>query len=145
MEAGHPRAKCVCTQVIRVLGFLGALDPYKHKQNQRSSNVKGAGPVTEATDRSKGSAKDETSETLISLASGNLEEFYPMVAVAAVMRILKDQSLSQHHHMVIQSLAFIFKSLGIKSVPYLSQIMPPFLSAISTCDPNFREVCLGAD
>ena len=132
-----------CTQVIRVLGFLGALDPYKHKQNQRSSNVKGAGPVTEATDQAKLSAKDETSETLISLASGNLEEFYPMVAVAALMRILKDQSLAQNHHMVIQSLAFIFKSLGIKSVPYLPQIMPPFLSAISTCDPNFREVCWG--
>ena len=127
--------------MIRVLGFLGALDPYKHKQNQRSSTVKGAGPVNESTDRAKGAAKDETSETLISLASGNLEEFYPMVAVAALMRILKDQSLAQQHHMVIQSLAFIFKSLGIKSVPYLSQIMPPFLSAINTCDPNFREVC----
>ena len=127
-------------QVIRVLGFLGALDPYKHKMNQFSTATsKGeSGAVTEGLDQKKDKVKESQSETLSSLAS--LEDFYPMVSIAALIHILRDQSLSQHHHMVIQSLAFIFKSLGIKSVPYLSQIMPPFISAIRTCDPAFRDV-----
>ena len=123
---------------MRVLGLLGALDPHKHKQSQNmdqkstvkdfhSSDVKHAG-------------KEESNDALIALAGGNPEELYPTVAIAALMHILKDQSLVQHHHLVIQSLAYIFKSLGIKSVPYLSQIMPSFINAIRTCDPTFREV-----
>ena len=53
------------------------------------------------------------------MSSNSLDDFYPAVAINALMRILKDQSLSQHHTMAIQALGFIFKSLGIKSVPYL--------------------------
>ena len=52
----------------------------------------------------------------------SLEDFYPAIAINSLMRILKDQSLSQHHTMAIQALGFIFKSLSIKSVPYLPQV-----------------------
>lgn len=93
---------------------------------------------------------DNASELLVSLSSGNLEDFYPSAAIASLMKILKDPSLSQHHTMVIQvttacdrqmighcycncyiicycivcvqALTFIFKSLGIKSVPFLPQV-----------------------
>ena len=66
---------------------------------------------------------DSASELLVSMGSGtSLEDFYPSIAINALMRILKDQSLSQHHTMAIQALGFIFKSLGIKSVPYLPQV-----------------------
>lgn len=47
-------------------------------------------------------AVDNASELLVSLSSGNLEEFYPSAAIASLMKILKDPSLSQHHTMVIQ-------------------------------------------
>ena len=97
---------------------------------------------------------DNASELLVSLSTGNLEDFYPSAAIASLMKILKDPSLSQHHTMVIQvmntllimwfymtnnnnvivilivyccvvfiqALTFIFKSLGIKSVPFLPQV-----------------------
>ena len=52
----------------------------------------------------------------------SLEDFYPSIAINSLMRILKDLTLSQHHTMAIQALGFIFKSLGIKSVPYLPQV-----------------------
>jgi FKBP12-rapamycin complex-associated protein len=38
-----------------------------------------------------------------------------------------------------QAVTFIFKSLGIKCVPYISQVMPSFLNVIRTADVNFRE------
>ena len=47
-------------------------------------------------------AVDNASELLVSLSSGNLEEYYPSAAIASLMKILKDPSLSQHHTMVIQ-------------------------------------------
>lgn len=36
------------------------------------------------------------------MGSVQLEEFYPAVAVSALMRIVRDPSLSSHHTMVIQ-------------------------------------------
>ena len=43
-----------------------------------------------------------TSEMLVTMGSVQLEEFYPAVAVSALMRIVRDPSLSSHHTMVIQ-------------------------------------------
>ncbi len=78
---------------------------------------------------------DTASELLVSMGSGsNLEDFYPSVAINSLMRILKDQSLSQHHTMSIQALGFIFKSLGIKSVPYLTQVCVP--GCVCECVPG---------
>ena len=81
-----------------------------------------------------------TSEMLVSMSQNTLEEFYPAVSIATLMRIIKDPSLSQHHTMVVQAITFIFKSLGIKCVPYISQVMPNYLHVIRTSDPTFREV-----
>lgn len=56
------------------------------------------------------------------------------------MRIFRDQSLSQHHTMVVQAITFIFKSLGLKCVQFLPQVMPTFLNVIRVCDGAIREV-----
>ena len=63
-----------------------------------------------------------TSEMLVNMNTATLEEFYPAVAIATLLRIIKDLSLAQHHTMVVQAITFIFKSLGIKCVPYISQV-----------------------
>ena len=53
------------------------------------------------------------SEMLVNMsATTTLEEFYPAAAIATLMRIIRDPSLSQHHTMVVQAITFIFKSLG---------------------------------
>ena len=81
------------------------------------------------------------SEMLVNMsATTTLEEFYPAAAIATLMRIIRDPSLSQHHTMVVQAITFIFKSLGLKCVPYLSQVMPAYLSVIDNSDSAFREV-----
>ncbi|XP_032242839.2 serine/threonine-protein kinase mTOR [Nematostella vectensis] len=123
-------------EAIRVLGLLGALDPYKHKLNQIEGVLDDGGIST----GSKESETDtSTSEMLVTMGSVVLEEFYPAVVISALMRIVRDPSLSSHHTMVIQAVTFIFKSLGMKCVTYLSQIMPSFLNVIRTCDSGFRE------
>ena len=76
-----------------------------------------------------------------------LDEFYPAVAMVTLMRILRDPSLSNHHTMVVQAVTFIFKSLGLKCVQFLPQVMPTFLNVIRVCDASIREVggATGAD
>ena len=73
-------------------------------------------------------------------ATSSLEEFYPQVAIASLMRIIRDPSLNQHHTMVVQAITFIFKSLQLKCVPYVQQVIPAYLSVIRAADPNFKEV-----
>lgn len=63
-----------------------------------------------------------TSEMLVNMSSATLEEYYPAVAIATLMRIIREPTLAQHHTMVVQAVTFIFKSLGIKCVPYISQV-----------------------
>ncbi|KAM9299260.1 serine/threonine-protein kinase mTOR [Gastrophryne carolinensis] len=128
-------------EAIRVLGLLGALDPYKHKVN--------IGMIDQSRDASalslseskanQDSADYSTSEMLVNMGNLPLDEFYPAVSVVTLMRILRDQSLSNHHTMVVQAITFIFKSLGLKCVQFLPQVMPTFLSVIRLCDNNVRE------
>lgn len=85
---------------------------------------------------------ENTSEMLANMtASTTLEEIYPAIAIATLMRIIRDPSLSQHHTMVVQAITFIFKSLGIKCVPYIQQVIPAYLAVIRSADQTFREVC----
>lgn len=84
-----------------------------------------------------------TSEMLVNMGNLPLDEFYPAVAIVTLMRILRDPSLSNHHTMVVQAVTFIFKSLGLKCVQFLPQVMPTFLNVIRVCDASIREVQLG--
>ena len=78
-------------------------------------------PTADAQSHTAGG--DMANELLITMGAGSdLEEFYPAIAINSLMRILKDQSLQQHHVMAVQALIFVFKSLGIKSVTYLPQV-----------------------
>lgn len=67
------------------------------------------------------------------------EDYYPTVVISALMRILRDPTLSIHHYGVIQAVMFIFKSLGMRCVPFLEDIIPPFLDVMKNCEHGLRE------
>ena len=125
------------TEVLRVIGILGALDPYKHKTNR----------IGDAVASSKKKAKDgPAAAALIESAAVDMspssEAYYPTVAIACLMRILYNPSLSTHHSHVIQAVVFMAKSLDKQSIQFLPQIMPAFLHVLETCEPGFREFLL---
>lgn len=87
-------------------------------------------------------AEFTSSEMLANMdPSWTLDELYPAVAIRSLMRIIRDPSLSQHHTMVVQAITFIFKSLGLKCIPYVEEVIPAYLSVIRSTNPKFREVC----
>lgn len=128
-------------EAIRVLGLLGALDPYKHKVNiGMIDQSRDASAVSLSESKSSQDSSDySTSEMLVNMGNLPLDEFYPAVSMVALMRIFRDQSLSHHHTMVVQAITFIFKSLGLKCVQFLPQVMPTFLNVIRVCDGAIRE------
>ncbi|KXS11006.1 FAT-domain-containing protein [Gonapodya prolifera JEL478] len=117
-------------ETVKVMGILGALDPYKHNQmTQRNPD--------EAVTSSSSNSLD-TSLLPLSISPSS-EEYYPTVAISSLMRILKDPSLSVHHTAVVQAVMYIFKTLGLKCVPFLAQIMPPLLSTLRTSPISILE------
>lgn len=140
-------------EVVRLLGLLGALDPYRHAASRAASSAglaKGSGDAM-AVPRDGASAATgdgdllapaidcSTNEMLVNMSYASLDEFYPAVAVASLMRIIRDPNLAQYHMMVVMAITFIFKSLGVKSVPYIPQVIPAYLSVIRD-NESIREV-----
>ncbi|KAJ3290058.1 phosphatidylinositol kinase- protein kinase tor1 [Borealophlyctis nickersoniae] len=113
-------------ETVKVMGILGALDPYKHKLVSRN-------PETISAD-----GKLDMNTMPLGMGPSS-DDYYPTVAVGALMKILRDPSLSVHHTAVIQAVMYIFKTLGLKCVPFLPQIMPPFLNMMRTCPIGMLE------
>eukprot|EP00741_Cyanophora_paradoxa_P013833 tig00020710_g13353.t1 len=90
-------------EAMQVLGILGALDPFKHKQmllmQQGRGNASERAMLTSAA-----AAAAAAGEAAAAAAAGTSElqggigpscdEYYPTVAITALMKILKDPSLS---------------------------------------------------
>ena len=77
---------------------------------------------------------------MYSSGSGGLEvDFYPTVAIATLMKIIRDPTLVRHHTEVVKAVTFIFKALGIKSVPYIPQVIPSMMNVIRDSDNAFRD------
>lgn len=47
------------------------------------------------------------------MSSSSLEEYYPAIAIATLMKIMKDTTLSQHHTMVVQVSTFNFREVQL--------------------------------
>ncbi|XP_059048718.1 serine/threonine-protein kinase mTOR-like [Achroia grisella] len=129
-------------ETIRVLGLLGALDPYKHKVNQGLIDFQTIStliPITTKNDH----FETNVSEMLVNMSPLILDEFYPAIVVTSLVRILRDPLLAQYHTNVVHSVTIIFQSLGIKSVPYISRVTPSLLYVIRNTDNGkFREFLL---
>eukprot|EP00117_Sycon_ciliatum_P040328 scpid3818/ scgid5118/ Serine/threonine-protein kinase mTOR; FK506-binding protein 12-rapamycin complex-associated protein 1; FKBP12-rapamycin complex-associated protein; Mammalian target of rapamycin; Mechanistic target of rapamycin; Rapamycin target protein 1 len=116
---------------MRVLGLLGALDPYKYK-----ILISGVGHSRSRDVQQKDQAYENASEMLITIASGQLDDFFPIVAFSALMKILQDSTLKEHHILCIHALAANIRTFGALCIPFLGHIIPPYLSVIHSCEES---------
>ena len=110
-------------ETIKLLGILGALDPYKHQQSLEH--------VSEAPSQETQAVSDVA--LIMQGLTPSSEEYYPTVVMNTLMNnVLRDNSLSQYHGQVIEAIVSIFKTMGLKCVPFLGQIIPTFVSVIQS-------------
>ncbi|KAK3682072.1 phosphatidylinositol 3-kinase tor2 [Podospora appendiculata] len=118
---GEPQHGPLRQETIKLMGILGALDPYKYQQ------VEDKAPHTQRR-------PEATQLTDVSLMMGGLtpsqEDYYPTVVINALLHILKDQSLVQWHGNVVDAIMSIFITLGLKCVQFLDRVVPAFISVI---------------
>eukprot|EP00850_Spirogloea_muscicola_P011604 SM000072S21238 [mRNA] locus=s72:583526:601430:+ [translate_table: standard] len=152
-------------EVLKVLGIMGALDPHVHKRNltalqaealdtggtlhglqARSTGaaIAGGGGGGWGEAGAAGAGGGEAADALLLLPSGGLsptssEDYYPTVAIAALMRILREPAMSSYHQRVVGSLMYIFKSMGLACIPYLPKVMPDLFHVIRVCEEGLRE------
>ncbi|KAF8468992.1 armadillo-type protein [Kalaharituber pfeilii] len=113
-------------ETIKLMGILGALDPYRHQTVERGSEL----PLSD-----QGSSITDVSLLMTGLTPSN-EEYYPTVVINSLMNMLKDSSLAMHHSAVIEAIMNIFKTLGLKCVPFLDKIIPGFVAVIRVSPPS---------
>jgi FKBP12-rapamycin complex-associated protein len=113
-------------ETIKLMGILGALDPYKHQTVENSTDAHLSEQAHSVTDVS----------LIMSGLTPSSEEYYPTVVINSLMNMLKDPSLSQHHSSVIEAIMNIFKTLGLKCVTFLPQIIPGFIAVTRSCPPS---------
>ena len=53
------------------------------------------------------------------------EEYYPTIAINALMRTLREPAMVSHHEPVVKALFAIIGALGLNSVPYLPKVWFP--------------------
>ncbi len=159
----EPRV-AIRSHTLRLLGLLGALgnksknatfhghvhacfstDPYKHKMNTgqidtESFQLAPLIPINDSNSEMEQSYEMSPSEMLVNMGTGGtLDDFYPSVAIATLMRIIRDPTLTRHHTEVVKAVTFIFKALGIKAVPYIAQVIPSMLNVIRSSEDTFRD------
>ncbi|KAM0276168.1 hypothetical protein ACHAQH_007020 [Verticillium albo-atrum] len=108
-------------ETIKLMGILGALDPYKYQQvEQRRPEVQRRAEVTPVSDVA----------LMMSGLTPSNKEYFPTVVINSLLQILKDNSLVAHHPAVIEAIMNIFRTLGLECVSFLDRIIPAFLAVI---------------
>ncbi|TVY35909.1 Serine/threonine-protein kinase [Lachnellula subtilissima] len=115
-------------ETIKLMGILGALDPYKHQQVEERS--------PEMQLRLESNQTTDISLMMTGLTPSN-KEYFPTVVINALLQILKDPSLVQHHAVVVEAIMQIFRTLNMECVPFLDKIIPAFLAVIRS-SPSTR-------
>ncbi|KAG5654196.1 hypothetical protein H0H81_006229 [Sphagnurus paluster] len=111
-------------EVVKVLGIMGAPDPYRRK-------IRAEGDASET-------ALTAVNQVPINQSTGPAasDDYFQSVVISALLSILKDQSLNNHYPIVIGAIMSIFKTQGLKCVTFLPQIIPAF--AAVTRGPTAR-------
>ncbi|CAK5264818.1 unnamed protein product [Mycena citricolor] len=119
------QVEAVKREVVRVMGVLGAMDPYRRK----------TGTDAEASTEI---ALNKVPLTIASTSSST-DDYFQSVVVAALVRVLKDPASSSQHHTVIEAIMSNFKTQGLKCVSSLPEIMPAFIAVTQTSTPRLQE------
>ena len=145
-------------ETIKLLGVIGALDPYRYQvtldphYDCKDWALMYQQQVVDRTPEQAQYRVEADTVTDVTLIMSGLtpsnDEYYPTIVINTLLQsILRDHSLTQHHPQVVGAIIVIFRTLGLKCVPFLGQIVPAFLTVIrnsqgSLLDSYFNQLAL---
>ncbi|CAD5209675.1 unnamed protein product [Bursaphelenchus xylophilus] len=131
---------------MKVLGIVGALDPYTHKvflgtvHSSASKSLALSLPLNSA----KGRYLPDEADIIqwISYEKCTLEEFYPTLAVSNLVKMFDDYSVSSLYRDVVQAIMLLFSNLGSRLGDYVDKVIPKLIRVTQECKPELREFFL---
>uniref|UniRef100_A0A6B2KWH7 Serine/threonine-protein kinase TOR n=1 Tax=Arcella intermedia TaxID=1963864 RepID=A0A6B2KWH7_9EUKA len=135
-RAGSPTLLC---QLIKLIGIIGAIDPYRHKMLQLE--------LLELDGQAEKSGhRTSFHKEFIRGISQQSEDYYPSITLHLLLRILKNPRSNSVTYLtlVIQIVVTIFKSIGVRCVGYLKHFIVPFIDVMNAFGDgnNLREFVL---
>ena len=122
------QTRLIRQETIRVLGLLGAVDPYKLKIHLGVIDLSGESLISYDPSEDQ----EINIHELLSNMSSSFDDYYSAQAIYTLIKVMKDPTARQQHTTAVQAVEFIFKVLKIRSVPYIPHILPPFINIIRT-------------
>lgn len=116
-------------EVLRVLGILGAIDPYARRKRLSQD------------DGSKDTSSQRTATT-IRMSGMPQDEYFQTVVMSALLNILNDGALSTQYLGVVEVIMSIFKGQGLKCVSFLPKIIPAFLTVTKLANSRHQDYYL---
>lgn len=108
-------------ETVRLVGILGALDPYKYREVEHQ--------VDGGDEGQQQNIPIDVKQVLKGIAPSN-EDYNPTVVITSLMSLLKDSAMAPHHTMIVQAVLFIFKSLGLRCVLFLDQVITGLINSM---------------
>ncbi|KAG8626630.1 hypothetical protein KVT40_005575 [Elsinoe batatas] len=130
MVKGEPAGELRAT-TIKLIGILGALDPYKHQvmeQSPEKNLIAEAQNVTDVT-------------LIMNGMTPSNDDYYPTIVIQTLVGMLKEPALAQYHTSTVDALMSIYQTLGLKCVSFLGQVVPGILHVLNEGDEKRREAC----
>jgi len=118
-------------EAMRLAGVIGAIDPFLMKIKESRQ------PVSLEEESSSGSNVNMANTSSLST---NPEDFFAWTVVNALVRIIKDGTLSTHHMAAMQALVQLFRNHGQRSSVFLPLTIPVVIPLIQHCNASIVEV-----
>ncbi|KAF2860296.1 TOR1 phosphatidylinositol 3-kinase [Piedraia hortae CBS 480.64] len=116
-------------ETIRLLGILGALDPYRHQEIMEESPDNNL--------RAEAEAESDVSLIMRGMPPSN-EEYYPTIVINTLMAIPRDDTLKQYHSAVVDAVMNIYATMGMKCVQFLHIVVPGIVSILNEAQSDER-------
>ncbi|KAH3759091.1 protein kinase [Pelomyxa schiedti] len=123
------RSSTIRSELLKVLGILGAVDPYRHKMVVQA-NLSSASTTPGST---------ASSELALPTVSSSSEEYNPTVVITALMKIMRDPNLSVNREVVLTDLMLSLHNLGMGCRKFLPIVVPELIHVMHKCEAGFRE------
>lgn len=122
-------------KTLRLMGIIGALDPYKHQDMERDPQANNPELVNRDVqiliEHSERAVKDPG-------ATSDPTEYSSIVVIDTFMRILADPNSSAHHARVVDAVMNIYKTIGLSCLRFLKQVVTAILGLLDDAAPNAR-------
>ncbi|TKR95489.1 hypothetical protein L596_009654 [Steinernema carpocapsae] len=127
-------------QTVKMLGIMGALDPYTHKvftgmvHSAKTKSFALSLPI-------EGKSVEDRQDIMqwITYEKCTLVQFYPFIAIDKLLGMLDDEALASKRETIVEALQRVFEDLRSDCAPFVDQVITKVIHLVQTCSPDKKE------